>query len=61
MVLAKPALLHVGNEIAVGRRDDAHVDLDRLARPDRLDLALLDRAQKLHLRGGGKLADFIEK
>ena len=36
-VLAEAAALHVGDQVAVGRRDDAHVDLDRLAcrRPDR--------------------------
>ena len=43
-VLAEAAVLHVGDEIAVGGGDDAHVDLHRLARADRLNLVLLDRA-----------------
>ena len=60
-VLAETALLHVVDQVAVGGRDDAHVDLDRLARADRLDLALLDRAQQLDLRGRRQLADLVEE
>ena len=40
---------------------EPHVDLDRLARADRLDLALLDRAQQLDLRGQRQLADLVEE
>src|SRR5215471_17181716 len=60
-ILAEAAGFHIGDEVAVGRGDDPHVDLYRLARADRLDLVFLDRAQQLHLRGGRKLANFVEE
>ena len=60
-VFAEAAVLHVGDQVAVGRGDQPHVDLDRLARADRLDLAFLDRAQELHLRGRRQFADLVEE
>ena len=48
-------------EIAVGRRDDAHVDLDGLGRADAADLALLQHAQELHLHLRADLADLVEE
>ncbi len=41
-IFAEPALANLGDEVLVGGRDEAHVHLLRLTRPDRLDLALLD-------------------
>ena len=48
-------------QIAVGRRDDAHVDLARLVRTDARDLARFEHAQELGLRLLRQLADFIEE
>jgi hypothetical protein len=59
-VLAEAAAFHVGDQVAVGRRDDPHVDLDGLAAPtDRP--ASLNGAQQFHLRGRRQFADFIEE
>ncbi len=60
-VFAELAGFRALQQIAIGRRDDAHVDLHRLAAADRLDLALLQRAQQLHLRRQRQLADLVEK
>ena len=60
-ILAEAAAFDVGDEIAVGGGNEPHVDLHRLARADRLDLAFLDRAQELDLRGRRKLADLVEE
>jgi hypothetical protein len=43
-------VLHVGDQVAVGRGDQPDIDLDRLAGADRLDLAFLESAQELDLR-----------
>src|SRR5262249_45825377 len=48
-------------EVAVGRRDEANVDFDRLEAADALELALLDRAQQLDLHFDGDLADLVEE
>jgi hypothetical protein len=48
-------------EVAVGRRDDPDVDLDRLARPDPPDLALLEGAQQLGLEIERQLAELVEE
>ena len=60
-ILAKTALLHIGDEIAIGGRDDPHIHLDRLARADRFDFAFLNGAQELHLRRQRQFADFVEE
>ena len=52
---------HVLAQRAVRRRDDAHVDRDRLRAADARDLALLEHAQELHLRGRRDLADLVEE
>ncbi len=60
-VLAEASRLHVGDQVAVGGRDDAHVDFHGLAPADRLDFALLQRAQQLDLRGERQFADLVEE
>jgi len=44
-VLAKPPGLDLGGEVAMGRRDHADIDLVDVRRAERLNLALLQRAQ----------------
>ena len=48
-------------QVAVGRRDHAHVGLQRLMSTDTLELPFLEHAQQRNLCLGGKLADLIEK
>ena len=60
-VFAEAAGFDVGDQVAIGGRDDADVDLDQLAGADRLDLALLDGAQQLDLGRGRQLADLVEE
>lgn len=48
-------------EIAVGGRQQAHVELDGLFRPHPLDVPLLDGPQQLGLNRQGQLPDFIEE
>jgi hypothetical protein len=48
-------------EIAVGRRDDADVELDRLAPADSLDHPVLEEPEDLHLELGRELADLVEE
>src|SRR5690606_35626463 len=59
-VLAETPGLDLLGEVAVGRRDHAHVDLDRLVRADAPDLALLERAQELRLQIEAQLAELVE-
>ena len=59
-VLAEAAGLHLGGEVAVGRRDEAHVD--GLGPPaDLLHLARLQRAQDLGLDGQRQLANLVDE
>ena len=60
-VLAEAALLDEVDEAPVGRRDQAEVDADRLPRADRVDLAVLQRAEQLDLRVGRQFADLVEE
>ena len=60
-VLPKLALGDHLLEVLVGRGDDAHVDADRLDAADPLDLALLERAQDLHLHAERHVADLVEE
>ena len=48
-------------EVAVGRGDHAHVDLDRVRVADALELALLQHAQQLHLQRRAHRPDFVEE
>src|SRR4029077_16706019 len=43
-IFAKTSGLYVGDQVTIGGRDDAHVDLDRSAPADRLDFARLEGA-----------------
>ncbi len=48
-------------EILVGRREDAHVDLERLFAADPLELFFLQGAQELQLHSRRDVADLVEK
>ena len=45
----------------MSRRDDAHVDRDRLASADSLDGSLLQHAEQLGLRARRQVANLVEK
>ena len=60
-ILAEPAGLDLLLEVAVGGGDEAHVDVDGLDAADALELALLQRAQQLHLHLDRDLADLVEE
>ncbi len=60
-VLAEAALVDHRAQVDVGRRDDAHVDLDRLDAAEAHELALLDHAQQLGLRLERHVADLVEE
>src|SRR6266436_1179191 len=49
-ILAEMAAFDALQQLAVGRGDDADVDLYRLAPANRLDRAFLERAKQLYLR-----------
>src|SRR5581483_11077732 len=58
---AEAALLDHALERAVRRGDDAHVDGDFALATDALELALLEDAEELDLRGARQLADLVEQ
>ena len=60
-VLAEGAGLDQVDEAAVGRRDQPEVDADRPPCADRVDLAVLERAEQLDLHLGRQLADLVEE
>ncbi len=60
-ILAELAVLDQLDHVAVGGRDQAEVDLDRLLGADRIDLAFLQRAQQLDLGVERQLADLVEE
>src|SRR5262249_33951304 len=60
-VLAEAALVDELAQAAVGRGDDAHVDVKRLVAPYPLERTLLEKSQQLDLRGGGDLAHLVEE
>src|SRR5205085_2278414 len=60
-VLAEGAARDHLVEIAVGRRDEAHIHLDRLRAADALELTLLKDAEELHLDGWRDVSDLVEK
>jgi hypothetical protein len=58
---AKPRVVDLTAEVAMGRRDHADVDLDRLRAADPADRARLERAQQLRLLIDRELADLVEE
>ncbi len=48
-------------DVAVSRRDEPDVDLDRIVRADSLDLSTFQHAQQFDLRRHGQIAHFVEK
>ena len=60
-VVAEFALRDRPIEIAPGRGDDAHVDLDDRAPADTAQLALLDHAQQLGLEWKLEIADLVDQ
>ncbi len=60
-VAAETSRLHVAFEVAIGRRNDADVDLARTRGAERAKFALLQHAQKFDLKGRRGFADFVEK
>lgn len=59
-ILTEAALGYRPLQVAVARRDEANVDLDRTRAADAVDLAFLDGAQQLGLEPGLHLADLIK-
>ena len=60
-ILAEAPGLDELDQVLVGRRYEAEIDLDRAARADRIDLALLQRAQQLDLSLERQFADLVEE
>src|SRR5439155_20195304 len=60
-VLAELAALHVFFDVAIGCRDDAHVDALLRGSTNGANLPFLKDAKKLHLRLRRELADLVEK
>src|SRR5262249_3530878 len=59
--LAEAAGAHVGLEVAVRRRDDARVDLDRVGPADALEAMLLEEAEELRLQLRREVAHLVEE
>ena len=60
-ILAKLAVLHEVEQFAIGRRDDADIDLHRLAAANGFDRAFLQRAQQFDLCCQRQFADLVEE
>ena len=60
-VLAELARRLLRVEVAMRRRDHAHVDRNRLRRAHRPHLAFLQHAQQLHLQRQRHVADLVEE
>src|SRR6266545_1068658 len=60
-VFAEPAFGDLLLEIAVCRRDDAGVYLDRLVAAEAGDFALFEHAQQLRLRRRRQVADLVQE
>jgi len=60
-VLAEGSLAHHRVEVAVRRRDDAHVDAAALRATHAADLVVLQHAQELDLKSEWDLADLVEE
>src|SRR4029078_10849253 len=60
-IFTKPPCFDVGDQIAVGRRNDPHIHLHALAPTARLALAILQGPQQFYLRRRRQFGDLIEK
>ncbi len=60
-ILAKAALLDFFFQIAIGRGDQADVQLDGARSAHALEFTLLQHAQQLGLQQGRQLADFVQE
>ena len=60
-ILAEAPGLDLRLQVAVGGGDEAHVDPGGLDAAHPLELALLERAQQLHLHLDRDLADLVEE
>jgi hypothetical protein len=60
-ILLELAAAHELPQIAIGRSDDAHVDLLRTLRAERLELAILQHAQQLRLHSDADGGDLVEE
>ena len=60
-ILAEQPVGDARAQVAVGRRDDAHVDLHRVVAAERLDRPLLQHAQQLGLRRQRQLRDLVQE
>jgi hypothetical protein len=60
-IFAEHAVPHGLLEIAVARREHAHVERNRFGGAERLDLALLQHAQQLRLEAQVHFRDFVEQ
>ena len=60
-VFAELPVARALGQIAIGRGDDAHIDLHRTLGADGIDFAFLQRAQELHLHVETQFADFVEE
>jgi len=56
---AEPSFGDLGCEIAVGSRDDADIDRNRLGRADRQNFTLLERTQQLRLQRKRQFGDLV--
>ena len=60
-VLAKATRPRFRRELAIRRRDEPEIDVDRHPRSDSLDLLLLDHAQELGLEREFELSDLVKQ
>jgi len=60
-VFAEAALARELGEVAIGGRDDTHIDLDGALGADRIDLAFLQCTQQLDLHVQPQLPDLVEE
>jgi hypothetical protein len=60
-VSTEVAFVHVGGKIAIGRRQDAHVDSNRFCASESLEFALLKYPKHCNLRFGRQVTDLVEE
>src|SRR6185503_19428660 len=60
-IAAKSSFSHFFSEVAIGRGDDSHVDVDGPRTAETFDLSFLQHAQQLGLHFERQLADLVEE